>query len=106
VDVPEITVDEAEARQAQGSPVLDVREPDEYENGHVPGALHIPMNDVPDRLDDVPEGDLLVICQGGGRSRKVAEFLLNSGRTATNVAGGTGAWIESGRAVATGAEPG
>ncbi len=83
-----------------------MREPDEYENGHVPGALHIPMGDVPDRLDEVPEGDLLVICQGGGRSRKVAAFLIAEGRTATNGAGGTGAWIESGRAVTTGPESG
>jgi len=106
VDVPEITIDELEARQAGGSPVLDVREPDEYENGHVPGAIHIPLGDVPDRLGDIPEGDLLVICQMGGRSRKAAEFLIAQGHSATNVAGGTGEWIESGRAVVTGAEPG
>jgi rhodanese-related sulfurtransferase len=106
VDVPEITVDEADERRQQGAPVLDVREPDEYENGHVPGAVHIPLGDVPDRLDEVPEGDLLVICQGGGRSRKASEFLIAQGRTATNVAGGTGAWIESGRAVTTGSQPG
>lgn len=106
MDVPEITVDQAEQRQQQGAPVLDVREPDEYENGHVPGAVHIPLGQLPDRLDDVPGGDLLVICQGGGRSRKAAEFLATNGRAATNVAGGTGAWIESGRPVVTGSEPG
>ena len=48
MDVPEITVDEADERRQQGAPVLDVREPDEYENGHVPGAVHIPLGDVPE----------------------------------------------------------
>lgn len=106
MDVPEITVDEAEQRLQGGAPVLDVREPDEYQNGHVPGAVHIPLGQLPDRLDEVPDGDLLVICQAGGRSRKAAQFLVGNGRPATNVAGGTGAWIESGRPIVTGPEPG
>jgi rhodanese-related sulfurtransferase len=106
VDVPEIDIDEAEQRRAQGAALLDVREADEYEDGHVAGAVHIPLGDVPDRLADIPDGDLLVICQMGGRSRKAAEFLINQGRTATNIAGGTGAWIESGRDVITGSAPG
>ena len=49
--------------------VLDVREDDEWVHGHIDGATHIPMGDVPTRLDDLPEGDpLYVTCRGGGRS--------------------------------------
>lgn len=106
MDVPEIDVDETEQRMDQGASVLDVREPDEYANGHVPGALHIALGDVPDRLGDVPDGDLLVICGSGGRSRRAAEWLNTQGRTATNVGGGTVAWIKSGRVVVTGSASG
>jgi rhodanese-related sulfurtransferase len=105
VDVPEIDIDELDRRREQGAPVIDVREPDEYQNGHVPGATLIPLSTVPDRLGDVPP-DVLVICQSGGRSLRAAEFLNANGVAATNVAGGTKAWIESGRPVAEGDEPG
>ena len=49
--------------------VLDVREDDEWVHGHIEGATHIPMGDVPARLDELPEGDPLYgTCRGGGRS--------------------------------------
>lgn len=96
----------AEARE-EGAPVLDVRQPDEYEEGHVPGAVLLPLDQLPDRLDEVPSGDTLyVICRSGGRSKKAAEFLRPRGIDAVNVAGGTLAWIEADQPAATGAEPG
>lgn len=96
----------AEARE-QGAPVLDVRQPDEYEEGHVPGAVLIPLDQLPDRLDEVPSGDpLYVVCRSGGRSKKAAEVLRPRGVNAVNVAGGTLAWIEAGEPTATGTEPG
>lgn len=67
------------------------------------GARPIPLADVPSRIDEVQgSGEILVICHLGGRSMKAAEFLTANGVTAVNVAGGTQAWIESGRPVESG----
>jgi rhodanese-related sulfurtransferase len=106
VEVPEIDVDELAQRREQGTLVVDVRQPDEYEEGHVPGARSIPLGEVASRVDEVPtDAPVLLICGSGGRSLKAAEFLRARGRDATNVAGGTLAWIESGRSVVRGGEP-
>jgi rhodanese-related sulfurtransferase len=73
----------------------------------VPGALLIPLDQLPDRLADVPTGaEVTVICRSGGRSLVATEFLRANGVDAVNVAGGTLAWVESGRAYATGSDPG
>ncbi len=78
--------------------VLDVREDDEWVAGHIEGATHIPLGDVPARLDDVPDGDpVYVTCRGGGRSARAAAWLNLNGYDAVNVAGGMGAWQEAGR---------
>lgn len=107
MDVPEIDIAEAARRHAAGVPVIDVREPDEYVEGHVPGAPLIPLGTVPDRVAEVPaEGEVLVICKSGGRSRKAAELLRAQGIDAVNVAGGTMAWIDAGHRVVTGDEAG
>ena len=107
MDVPEIDVDELARRLDGGAVVIDVRELDEYLDGHVAGARLIPLGDVPDRLAEVPTTEpVLVICKVGGRSLRAAEFLAANGVDATNVAGGTMAWIDSGRPVVEGSEPG
>ena len=105
MSIPEITVEELAARLTAdpGAALVDVRQPDEYVEAHVPGARLIPLNDVPDRLADFPtDGDVLVICRSGGRSLAACDFLTANGVAAVNVAGGTLAWIESGREVVTG----
>jgi len=107
VDVPEIDIAEAARRIAAGTTVIDVREPDEYVDGHVPGAPLIPLGQVTERVDEVPtDGEVLVICKAGGRSRKAAEFLRTQGIDAINIAGGTMAWIDAGQPVVTGEQPG
>jgi len=107
VDVPQIDIAEAARRHASGIPVIDVREPDEYVEGHVPGAPLIPLGTLEDRVGEVPaEGEVLVICKSGGRSNKAAEFLRAQGIDALNVAGGTMAWIEAGERVVTGDQSG
>src|SRR3712207_4467497 len=69
--------------------LLDVREDGEWVAGHAEGATHIPMGDVPARLDEVPEADpLYVVCRSGGRSARVAAWLNLNGYDAVNVAGG------------------
>jgi rhodanese-related sulfurtransferase len=107
LDVPEIDIAEAARRHAAGTPVIDVREPDEYVEGHVPGAPLIPLGDVAERSDEFPAtGEVLIICKSGGRSRHAAEHLRGLGVDAVNVAGGTMAWIEAGHPVVTGDQPG
>lgn len=106
-EVPEIDVAELARRRAEGAVLIDVREPDEYDAVHVPGAQLIPLGTVPDRLDDVPVsgGPVYVICAKGGRSYRAAEFYRSKGIDAVNVAGGTTAWVEAGHPTATGMEP-
>jgi rhodanese-related sulfurtransferase len=88
--------------------VLDVRTHDEWAQGHIDGATHIPMGEVPARLDDLPEGDpLYLICRSGGRSARVAAWLNANGFDAVNVAGGMGEWEAAGRPMVseTGQQP-
>jgi rhodanese-related sulfurtransferase len=104
--VQEIDVDELAERIAAGGRVIDVREPDEYRDGHVPGAQLIPLATVPDHVDDFRrEPPVAVICAGGGRSGRAVEFVHAHGIDAVNVAGGTKAWIASGRATIAGDSP-
>jgi rhodanese-related sulfurtransferase len=78
--------------------VLDVREDYEWEAGHIEGALHIPMNDLPERVEELdPDEDVYVICRSGGRSFRVAQWLVGNGYSAMNVSGGMGAWLEAGK---------
>ncbi len=73
--------------------VLDVREDDEWVHGHIDGAMHIPMGQVPARLDELPEADpLYVVCRSGGRSARVAAWLNANGYDAVNVGDGMGGW--------------
>ncbi len=105
--VPEVDVDQLEAARAEGAPVIDVRQPDEYDAAHVPGARLIPLNEVAARVQEVPsEGTVYVICQSGSRSARATDFLRRQGIDAQNVAGGTKAWVESGRDVVRGPQPG
>jgi rhodanese-related sulfurtransferase len=105
-------MDEVEVAQAQivdvpstfdGSVVLlDVREDDEWQRGHAPGALHIPMGEVPSRIGEIsPDATLFVVCQVGGRSQRVAQYVARNGYTPANVAGGMLAWAAAGRPVIT-----
>lgn len=103
MSVQEISVDELAERLAAGARLVDVREPIEYEDARVPGAVLVPLADVPHRVDDLRgDGTTYVICRSGGRSMWACEFLADQGLDVMNVAGGTLAWIESGRDVAAG----
>jgi rhodanese-related sulfurtransferase len=102
VSVPEITVDELDTRLAAGATLIDVRQPEEYVAGHVAEARLIPLAKVPDHVGELT-GEVLVICRSGARSYAAAEFLREQEVDAINVAGGTMAWIDSGRDVVTGA---
>ncbi|MCA4133158.1 rhodanese-like domain-containing protein [Arthrobacter sp. M4] len=78
--------------------ILDVREDYEWAAGHVDGAVHIPLNQLPERLGELdPDEDLYVICRTGGRSFRAAQWLVGQGYSALNVAGGMDMWFEAGR---------
>lgn len=105
--VPQITVDDLAAAVDRQEVVVDVRMPDEYVEAHVPGAILIPLPELPARVDEIPDADPVhLICRSGARSQKAAELLAAQGRSVTNVAGGTLAWIESGRSTVSGPERG
>lgn len=94
----EIDIDTLADRLAGGSLLIDVREPAEYAAARVPGAVLIPLGEVPDRVEEFRSGGpTYVICRSGGRSMKACEFLEAQGLDVVNVAGGTLAWIDSGR---------
>jgi rhodanese-related sulfurtransferase len=104
--VPEVTVDQLAAAHAGGAPVVDVREPDEYEAGHVPGAVLIPMGQVVERVTELDRSrPVYVICQSGSRSGRAAQWYRSQGIDARNVAGGTSAWAERGKPVVLGPDP-
>jgi molybdopterin-guanine dinucleotide biosynthesis protein A/rhodanese-related sulfurtransferase len=109
VAVQEIDVDQLADRLAAGARVVDVREPDEYTDGHVPGAVLVPLASVPDHVDAFTgTGPTYVICRSGGRSMRACEWLDAQGvegLEVANVAGGTLAWIASGRETVGGDQP-
>ena len=82
--------------------LLDVRENDEWEAGHAPGARHLPMSELTGRLDELPDDDpLYVVCRAGGRSARVVAYLAGQGYPAVNVDGGMQTWAAQGREVVT-----
>ncbi len=94
--VREISPAEFVARRERGEPMvlLDVREPHELAIASVPGILHIPMGEVPERLSELdPDQEIVVLCRSGGRSLQVARFLEARGYSkVANLTGGILAW--------------
>ncbi|MFE4396279.1 MULTISPECIES: rhodanese-like domain-containing protein [Streptomycetaceae] len=93
---PQIPSADAAAVPADAA-LLDVREQDEWDAGHVDGALHIPIGEVIARLGELPDEKLYVLCRVGGRSAQVVQYLVQQGREAVNVDGGMYAWQGAGR---------
>jgi rhodanese-related sulfurtransferase len=82
--------------------ILDVREDDEWAAGHIAGAVHVPMMQLPQRLQYdpgpiTPENPVVVVCKVGGRSAQVTAWLVRQGYDAVNLAGGMLAWEAAGR---------
>ncbi|MBM4576057.1 rhodanese-like domain-containing protein [Rhodococcus hoagii] len=77
--------------------LLDVREDDEWSLGHAPGAQHIPVVDLPARMDEIDiDAEVYVVCRQGGRSIVAVEFLNSVGFDAYHVDGGMVAWQVAG----------
>ena len=80
-----------------GAVLLDVREPHEWRAGHAPKARHIPLDQLPERLSEVPRGRTVVtVCRSGMRSRQAAKLLASQGRQVANLTGGMHAWARAG----------
>ena len=99
---PEISLEDYAAEHKTGV-TIDVREQMEYAQAHVPDAVLMPMGQLTSRLADIDRSARVhVICASGNRSKAMTDLLVTAGFNAASVAGGTHAWIESGRAVKVG----
>ena len=99
MSVPQMSVSDV----ANEAVLLDVREQDEWDAGHAPGAVHIPLGDLPARLDELPDtdaGTLAVTCRGGGRSSRAVAWLSQQGFDVANLDGGMKAWAAAGKPLA------
>jgi DMSO/TMAO reductase YedYZ molybdopterin-dependent catalytic subunit/rhodanese-related sulfurtransferase/glyoxylase-like metal-dependent hydrolase (beta-lactamase superfamily II) len=102
-DVPHTGARAAKALIDRGALLLDVREPDEWDAQHAPGALFIPMGRVSARLHELPrDRQIVVVCRSGGRSAAVTASLRRSGFEAVNLTGGMCAWAAAGLPVVSG----
>jgi rhodanese-related sulfurtransferase len=77
--------------------LLDVRDPSEIEKGIIPGALHIPLNELRSRLNEIPrEKRVIVYCQSGQRSYYACRILIQNGYTCRNLSGAYKTWSQRG----------
>lgn len=99
----EVDLETFAAAHADGGFTIDVREPEEYEAGHVPGALLVPLSALRSESPRLPAGrPVFVICASGNRSATAARLLAGRGVDARSVAGGTSAWQQAGHPVVAG----
>ncbi len=96
--LPLLTPEELARQMDEGAiRVVDVREASEFREGHIPGAVHIPAGQLPNRLAELPSGPLAIACGGGYRSTVAASVLAREGfEDVANVAGGTSAYQAAG----------
>lgn len=90
----EISVEQAASLREQGAFMLDVREPSEWQEFHMPGATLIPLGELPSRLSEIPtDRTIVVVCRSGNRSQAGRDILLEAGfKDVTSMAGGMNEW--------------
>ena len=97
-DVPEVMAADVD----EAALLLDVREDDEWQAGHAPGAQHIPLGQLGARFEELPKDRAIVaICRVGGRSARATEALRGAGYDVVNLTGGMRAWAAAGKPVVT-----
>lgn len=97
MSIPTISVDALPDPLPDGVSYVDVREHVEWVAGHIDGATHIPLSELPARIGDLPSGDLVLVCKVGGRSAQAALYLGQQGYGVVNLAGGMLDWEAAGR---------
>jgi rhodanese-related sulfurtransferase len=99
-----ITAAQAAARRDAGAFILDVRQPEEWNEFHVPGSTLIPLGELPARVQEVPrDKDIVVVCRSGNRSQSGRDILRQAGFTqVTSLAGGLKQWQAAGLPTVTG----
>jgi rhodanese-related sulfurtransferase len=99
----EITIREAYDKYQQDAFLLDVREPEEWEDYHVPGTTLIPLSQLAGRVDELPrDKEIVVICRSGNRSQEGRDILVSAGfENVTSMNGGILDWREAGFPVET-----
>ena len=95
---PAITPSDVAAKQADGWMLLDVRTDEEWGQGRIDGSVHIPMDQIIARQNEIGE-QVVCICAVGGRSERVTQYLLQNGFDAVNLDGGVYGWVGEGRPV-------
>jgi rhodanese-related sulfurtransferase len=96
-EIREVDAPAGAALVDDGAVLLDVRERFEWDGGHAPAAVWIPLGELPDRVAEVPrDRQVVVVCRSGGRSLRAAGFLAQSGVDAVNLSGGMHAWKAAG----------
>jgi rhodanese-related sulfurtransferase/glyoxylase-like metal-dependent hydrolase (beta-lactamase superfamily II) len=94
---PHVSAEEAQPMLEEGAILLDVREPDEWQEAHAPQAVLIPMGEVGARRDELPtDRRIVVVCRSGGRSAAITDALCAHGYDAFNLTGGMCAWADDG----------
>jgi DMSO/TMAO reductase YedYZ molybdopterin-dependent catalytic subunit/rhodanese-related sulfurtransferase len=102
LSAPQVSARTARSLIDAGAALLDVREPGEWQEGHVLGAILIPMGEVQSRQGELPVGTrIVVMCRSGGRSAAIAAALCSHGFDAVNLTGGMCAWQAAGFPVVT-----
>lgn len=84
---------ELPALVAAGASILDVRTPEEFAEGSIPGAINIPVDELRQRLGEVPDGDIIINCQVGQRAHTATMLLTGMGRRVANLDGGYLTWL-------------
>ncbi len=100
----EVSVEQAATMKDEGSFILDVRQPEEWAQGHISGATLIPLGDLSTRLSELPtDKNIVVVCRSGNRSAQARDILRSAGfsRT-TSMAGGMNEWLSNGYPAMTG----
>jgi rhodanese-related sulfurtransferase len=94
----EVSVTEAAQKYEAGVIMLDVREPEEWEQFHIPGATLIPLGELPARVDELPrDQEIVVVCRTGNRSQQGRDILLDAGyQPVSSMAGGMVDWQAQG----------
>jgi rhodanese-related sulfurtransferase len=93
----EVSVTTADRLRSEGHRILDVREDDEYAAGHIAGAVHVPLMQIPTRVAELDrDADWLAVCRVGGRSLQATAYLARLGLRVSNVEGGMEAWAGAG----------